>query len=210
MFESTYSPRVVMKLALVFLAVSFAFAVNQNLNVFGSDEDDFEKFKKVHKKKYSNKVEEAKRKNTFIKCRNKIKKHNKDFEKGLVSYQLRENHYCDRFDSELENFAIGNREPPFEFSEKQVRGKAIGVVTNTMFPPGPPSVDWTTGNCITPVKDLGFFCNSCWAFSAIAALEAHWCLKTGNLTSMSEQQLVDCNRNSVTGKIISICIRIGI
>merc|ERR1712151_602049 len=53
------------------------------------------------------------------------------------------------------------------------------------------SIDWTTRGAVTPVKDQGQ-CGSCWAFSAISSTEtANW-VKTGTLTSFSEQQLVDC------------------
>jgi C1A family cysteine protease len=67
--------------------------------------------------------------------------------------------------------------------------------------PGPPSFNWhtKTPQCITKIKDQGFYCNNCWAFSAIAALEFHWCIKTNQTVTLSEQQLVDCNRNDQTG-----------
>lgn len=54
------------------------------------------------------------------------------------------------------------------------------------------TVDWTTSGCVSGVKDQGD-CGSCWAFSAVGALESAYCLSKGALSLFSDQQVTSCD-----------------
>lgn len=57
------------------------------------------------------------------------------------------------------------------------------------------SVNWVKAGAVTKVKDQGD-CGGCWSFSATGGLEGANNIATGRLTSLAEQQFLDCDTSN--------------
>lgn len=142
-------------------------------------------FKSEHDKSYGTDEEELKRKEIFAEHLKTINLHNYLFSKGLRSYTMGVNKFTDLSHQEFIEMMNG---------WKKVNRTSVGA---TYLSPNiplniPGSVDWRTKGYVTPVKDQKQ-CGSCWAFSATGSLEGQNFRKTGELVSLSEQNLVDCS-----------------
>jgi C1A family cysteine protease len=108
-----------------------------------------------------------------------------------LSYKLRMNQFGDWTKDEYQSM-LGlkrrNGQGASEIINLPKLGEADGGADEAL----PSSVDWTTQGVVTPVKNQGQ-CGSCWAFSTTGSMECDYAIKYGTLTSLSEQQLVDCS-----------------
>ncbi|KAJ9573760.1 hypothetical protein L9F63_008843, partial [Diploptera punctata] len=161
----------------------------QGISFFNLVAEEWEAFKLQHGKKYESDVEDKFRMKIFMENKHKIAKHNSDYEMGIHKFKVELNQFGDMLLHEFSRAMNG-----FNKTRKVPRLK---VDTGATFiSPAhvelPHEVDWRDHGAVTEVKNQGQ-CGSCWAFSTTGSLEGQHFRKTGVLTSLSEQNLVDCS-----------------
>ncbi|XP_024312209.1 oryzain alpha chain isoform X2 [Brachypodium distachyon] len=125
-----------------------------------------------------------------------IDEHNAAADAGIHSFRLGLNRFAGLTNEEyraaylglrLRSGAVGDlRKPSARYEAAD--GEAL-----------PESVDWREKGAVGKVKDQGRSCGSAWAFSAIAAVESINQIVTGELISLSEQELMDCDTSYNAG-----------
>jgi C1A family cysteine protease len=120
--------------------------------------------------------------NTFKTNYDFVEKHNS----GNYTWTVELNKFADLSSGEFKNIYLGYK-PELRRGERKVTLHELRVGA---YPDG--SVDWTQKGAVTGVKDQGQ-CGSCWSFSTTGAVEGIVAIKHGQLTPLSEQELMDCS-----------------
>nr|CAI5831683.1 unnamed protein product [Callosobruchus analis] len=159
-----------------------------------SDLDQWRQFKINHGKAYTSFLEDRKRFYIFQENLKKISEHNIRFDKGEVAYAMKITKFTDMTQDEFKDFlskSYGGALRATEYFSSSDRDNTGDELSETVFENIPKEVDWRYKGAVTPVKDQGM-CGSCWAFSAVGALEGQHYKSNGSLLDLSVQDLVDC------------------
>jgi C1A family cysteine protease len=146
---------------------------------------EFTHYKKSYNKTYG--AEENLRYVVFKDNFDRIHRHNLRHLAGRSTFMMAVNEFADMTSQEFlsthANFKQSLASKPTKHVHKH-DGSKLGD-----------SVDWRQKGAVTPVKNQGQ-CGSCWAFSTCASIEGITFIKGHGLTSLSPQQLVDCDHTN--------------
>jgi len=171
-----------MKVLLVF---AVAVAASQALLL----DDHWESYKVSFAKKYSSDEEHQYRKDAFAANLKFVEKHNAQHSRGLHTFTVGINKFSDLTPEEFKREYLS----PIPIMEDALPKIPVEGLVGI-----PDSINWVEKGYVTGVKDQddqnGHYvaCAACWAFSATGTMEAAHFDKTGELVSLSEQNLVDC------------------
>lgn len=147
-------------------------------------DNEWEQFKIKYERNMLSGQEHDIRKNIFAANLKFIEKHNAEHALGHHTFTVGINQFADLTNEEFVKQFTG-----FAAADDLPESSVEVTVTR------PASIDWRRHGAVTPVKDQGQ-CGSCWAFSTTGTIEGAHFKKTGELVSLSEQNLMDCSRQN--------------
>ncbi|KAJ6834249.1 oryzain alpha chain-like [Iris pallida] len=148
----------------------------------------YEEWLVEHSKNYNALFEKERRFEIFRENLRFVDEHNAAADGGERSFRLGMNKFADLTNEEYRRRFLGVRREGRRLRSGPGSDRYRAGAGDKL----PESVDWRKEGAVAPVKDQGS-CGSCWAFSTVAAVEGINKIVTGELKSLSEQELVDCD-----------------
>nr|CAB3468841.1 unnamed protein product [Digitaria exilis] len=121
-----------------------------------------------------------------------IDAHNAEADAGLHTFRLGLTPFTDLTVEEYRARVLGFRAPRRDAAAAARRDGTTRHLRRHGGDQVPDAIDWRQLGAVTDVKDQEQ-CGGCWAFSAVAAMEGINEIVTGNLISLSEQEVIDCD-----------------
>jgi cathepsin F len=146
-----------------------------------SPEELFKEFEAAHGKVYASVAERAKRFAIFTENLPKIAA------MAVADTSAEYGHLSPFADWSVEEFQARNT---FKAAPEVLDAAVLPALDTSDLPE---AFDWREQGAVTPVKNQGT-CGSCWAFATVAGIEGANYLATKKLVSLSEQELVDCDK----------------
>lgn len=155
--------------------------------VVNSTSADFEAYKLAFGKNYTSTSEEARAKACWEENVADLAKKNEAAARAKSDLKFAENSFSDQCFADFAAQRL-NLDPAANGLCTGSGGQGYPTPANESM-----AVDWRPKGYVNSIKNQGS-CGSCWAFSAVASMEAAHFKATGELLSFAEQDLVSCDK----------------
>ncbi|XP_041061437.1 testin-2-like [Carcharodon carcharias] len=185
-----------------FLVVTYILTVISMASTNPIIDEEWESWKQEYGKSYPSLEEDQARKEIWLDNLEKIEAHNAQYRHGNSMYEMAMNRFGDLTPMEFEHLFTDARISEMANYTEVALSDIGGTGRNHQILEEldemedvvhfPKDVDWRRMGYVSNVKNQGY-CLSCYAFTAVGALEGQLARKTNQLVDLSVQNIIDCS-----------------